>query len=433
MRLLTVSAPGRTELDEAARLLGGALADRTELSIEDVAASLGRRPQWPYRLAVVAASVPEAATILLEGQESRILRGIAPAAPKAVALLYPGVGEHCPGMVAGLYRHVPVFRAALDRGFHLASAESLLPLVTESPSEPALAHPGRIDLAALLGRAERAPQLDDPRTSQLILFLVEYALTEVLRHVGVQPTALLGYSIGEYTAAAVAGILPLAKMAELVAERAALIETTLPGGMLVVFLSPSECARLLPSDVVISAVDGPRLCVVSGPRTSVDGLERTLAEHAVAARRLPVRHGFHSPLLAGIEKPLCELVGSYPLTPPSVPILSNVTGEWLTAGQATSGAYWAGHASHPVRFADNLDVLWRDLSPVTIEAGPGRMLGSLAMGHPGRPADVTVPSVLPTPAHPGSDVVALLTAIGHAWTQGVAVDLAAVNALICQD
>jgi acyl transferase domain-containing protein len=435
--LCGLSADDPAALDGAAEQLAALLADQPGLPAGELAGSLARRPAGRCRLALVARSAPEAAEILLAGAaDPRQLRGEAPGERPSVVFLYPGVGDHQPAMVARAYQALPTFRAALDGCAELAldrtGNDPRAAVVEPVPGWTPPAARGT-DLAALLRPPERPDWLDSPVVAQAAVFAVEYALTSTLARAGLAPDALLGYSIGEYVAAAVAGVLPVGDAVELVGRRAELITKSRPGGMLAVLLGPDDLADRLAEigepELTVGAVDGPTLCVASGPAGAVDRLERLLTERGVASRRLATRHAFHSPLLAELEAPLEELVDGFAPRPPRIPVLSNVTGGWLAAGEATRGGYWARHMSRTVRFADNLREVWRLPAPALVEVGPGQLLGTLAMSHPDRVADRPVLSTLRGPAGGGDEVAALLAALGRAWTRGLPVDLGAVRSL----
>ncbi|MFL6119329.1 acyltransferase domain-containing protein [Actinophytocola sp.] len=433
-RLIALSAPDPAGLADLATQVGALAADQPRLALARLASSLAARPAHPCRMALVATSVADVATSLLGGDDRAQIRGTARRDPPLV-FLYPGVGEHYPAMAAELYGWSPVFRAALDECCELAEAElgenprAQLDLTGEQAASGAA--PGWPDLAGMMRPAGRPPVFDEPRTAQVLVFAVEYALAESLRHWGLVPSAMLGYSIGEYTAACVAGVLELADAVRLVARRALLIEETEPGGMLAVLLSAEDVrtrlARVGDPRLAVAIVDGPALCVVSGPADAVAELAEILDVEGIASRRLPVRHAFHSPVLAPAEAPLARLVAGSTLRAPEIPVVSNVTGTWLTARQATDAGYWAAHMLRTVQFFDGLGEVWALPEPVLLEVGPGRTLGTLAGQHPARAARSPVLSTMPGQGHGGSGIARLLAAVGGAWVHGLPVDLGRVT------
>lgn len=281
---------------------------------------------------------------------------------------------------------------------------------------------------------ERPPWLDQPRFAQPAVFVVGYALACLLRAAGIEPGILLGYSVGEYVAAVVAGVLPLRDMITVIVRRAELIEATPPGGMLVVLRGPRAVTSYLAKaglpGVVVGVFDSDGMCVLSGPLAAIDEVQRLLTQDGVATRRLPARQAFHSPLLAVAQDRLLEVMSEFELAEPRIAMLSNLTGGWLDGADAVDPGYWARHMSQPVRFDENIDALMAEGPSLVVEAGPGRMLGSLASAHPSRPAGCQLISALPGPGQPAAaQVAALLMTFGRAWVAGVPVDLRAAGDL----
>ncbi|SNR35418.1 acyltransferase domain-containing protein [Actinomadura mexicana] len=423
--LVVLSASSSDELAAAARGLARFLTGRPGLPLAAVAASLVHdRPQSPHRLALVAHDCADAARRLQAPAARETHIGHVTTTERPVAFLFPGVGDHYAGMAAGLYRSEPLFRSALDFCAEVLMdqlrrdlREILYPEDSE-PAPPSGGPPGRPDLARLLGRDERSSELDRTATAQPLVFAVEYALAEFLAGSGIRPTALAGYSLGEYVAACAAGVLAPEDALKLVARRAKLIESAPEGAMVAVLLGADHLAEYLDGELSLSAADGPRLSVVGGRVTAVERLERRLAAEGVASLRLPTRHAFHSAMLQPFEEAMRELAAEPALCPPTIPLLSNVTGTWLTGAQATSPHYWAQHMSRTVRFEDELAELWRLPAPILLEVGAGRTLGTLVQQHPGRRPDGTVLGTLPTTAR-DSDVAGVFTALGRLWVEGV--------------
>jgi acyl transferase domain-containing protein len=105
------------------------------------------------------------------------------------------------------------------------------------------------------------------------------------------------------------------------------------------------------------------------------------------------------------------------LQPPTVPFVSNVTGRWITAAEATDPAYWARHLRHTVRFSDGIATLLAHPGQVVLEVGPGRALTALVRQHPARP--LAVVTSLRHAAEDLDDRQAVLTALGRLWELGL--------------
>ncbi|HEY2737289.1 MAG TPA: type I polyketide synthase, partial [Thermoanaerobaculia bacterium] len=394
---------------------------------------MGRRT-FAHRRAVVAASVEEAAAALRSRDPQRVWTAGQEAGHRPVAFLLPGVGDQYPGMARGLYQDEPVFRREID-----LCAGLLLPHLgldlrdalfsSEETEQDSAAGP---DLRSLLGRGDhrREPTglLQETRITQPAMFAVGYALARLWMSWGAQPQALLGYSLGEYTAACLAGVMELPDALALVARRARLIGELAPGAMLAVPLSEEETRARLGgpwgSGLSLAAVNAPAVSVVAGPPAAIAALESRLAAEGLPARRLQAAQAFHSVMMQPIAGALLELVRSTPLAPPRIPYLSNVTGTWIEPAQATDPGYWVRHLLSTVRFADSIAELWREPGRVLLEMGPGQTLGSLALQQipAGGAADRTALSSLRHALDRQPDQRFLLHSLGRLWLAGAEID-----------
>jgi len=187
-------------------------------------------------------------------------------------------------------------------------------------------------------------------------------------------------------------------------------------------LPEAQVTPLLAADLDVAVVNGPAQCVIAGPPEPVDRLMSRLAADGVDARLLHIPVPAHSryvePIAAEFEQEVARLV----LRPPDIPLLSEITGKPLTAGEVTSPAYWASHLRHTVRFGDALETLFADADRVIVEVGPGQALTGIVRRHPHRPAGITAVPALPHPEEHASDLAALLAAVGQLWSAGAGVD-----------
>lgn len=311
--------------------------------------------------------------------------------------MFPGLGDHYVNMGLGLYEAEPAFRAEVDRCAELLRPELGQDLreVLYPPSErPGVAGVKRqassvgqgIDLRRMLGRTADTPSeasilLNETRLAQPALFVVEYALAAAWLRRGLRIEAMIGYSLGEYVAACLAGVLSLEDSLRLVARRAQLIQGLPPGAMLAVALPEDQVAPFVGDHVAISAINGPELCVVAGPPEEVHSLERLLTGRQITCRRVQSSHAFHTPMMSPIAEQVTRLAASFRFNAPQIPYASNVTGAVITAAEATDPGYWALHLCKPVRFAEGIRALLRRPVPFWVEGGPGQTLSSLALSH----------------------------------------------------
>jgi acyl transferase domain-containing protein len=446
--LLTVSAATPAALDEAT----GRLAGQLESSRPPALAALERelhheRPALEFRRVVVAAQPAEAARSLRKLDRRRVFSARAtPGRP--VVYLFSGVGDQYPGLAAGLYRDAPQFRSELDRCFGLLRAE--LGTDLSAILYPAGAGARRPDKAAIFDQRRTAEEIHRTVIAQPLIFAVQHGMATALRALGAEPSALLGYSIGEYAAACQAGVLSLEDALRLVALRARLIADLPEGAMLAVMSGAGPLGPYLGGGLSVAALDGPRLTVLAGPPDDVGRAAQRLTDAGVACRQLPASHAYHSAMMEPAVRPLHDLLGSFALRPPAVPVLSNVTGTWLRPEEAISPGYWARHVRETVRFADDLAEVWRLTSPILVELGPGRALGQLAAqcqprpdgepgrgepgrgepgrgeaghGEPGHGEPGLILHTLPGPFESRSETEVFLDAIGRLWAAGVEIKL----------
>jgi amino acid adenylation domain-containing protein len=407
-QLLVLSAKSATALDRATFRLAEHLRDRPELPLADVAYTLqvGRKA-FQHRRALLCRDLPEAADALESLDPERVLTLIATPGEHPVAFLFPGQGAQYLDMGRGLYDGEPVFRDAVNR------CCELLPF----------------DLRSALWSGE-APA-DDPRAAverlqqteiaQPALFVLSWATARLWLSWGVRPSALLGHSIGEYVAACLAGVFTLEDALTLVVERGRLMQQMVPGAMLAVPLPEVEVVALLDrfaGELSLAAVNRPDLCVVSGSPDAIDAVAADLAARDITARRLHTSHAFHSHSADPILEPFAKAVRRVRLSPPGIPLVSNLTGGWMRPEEATDPTYWARQMRGAVRFADGLVQLLAEPRRILLEVGPGDTLSSFAREHPVRLPEQAVICSLRHPRSTAEDDAVLLRAVARLWLAG---------------
>jgi amino acid adenylation domain-containing protein len=434
---LFLSANSPQALDAMTERLADYLAAHPETDLADVAWTLavGRRA-LKFRRAVVASDAAAAAAALRE--RGRWLdgaidegRGTDSDGGRPVAFLFPGLGDQYPGFARGLYDAEPAFREEFDRvatalGAHLGFDLSEILFGGAAPSVSSTG----LDLRAMLrrGGAEPAGDLAPTERAQPALFAIEVALARLFERWGVKASALVGYSLGELSAAYVSGALPLADAARLVAIRARWIAELPSGSMLAVPLPAAEVAPYLSETLALAATNGPHLSVLSGPPEAVAEAGRRLAENGIACLPVSTTHAFHSPAMAPLSARLSELVSGLEKTESRIPRLSNVTGSWIGPEDLADPGYWSRHMTGTVRFAESLGELLADPRRILLEVGPGATLGALARQHPAATADLVALGTVRRASESGSDFAPLLAAVARLWTLGAAFDPAALFA-----
>ena len=369
-QVVLLSARSEPALEAATDNLSAWLAGPRSGALADACYTLqlGRRA-FACRRALVCRDAAEAGEALA-GRDPRRLwsRRLGDATRRRpVVFLLPGQGTQHLGMGRGLYDSEPVFRRELD-----ACAELLAPLLGGDLRQALYPPAAR--------RADAARELGETRLAQPALFAVEYALARLWMAWGVAPWAMLGHSLGELVAACLAGVLSLADALALVTARGRWMQDAPGGAMLAIELAESDLAPLLPPAVELAAVNGPADCTVSGPEAAVAELAARLGGRGVASRRLHTAHAFHSAAMDPVGPPLAALVARMERRAPAVPWVSNLTGDWIGAGEAADPAYWAAQLRRTVRFGAGVERLLAAAAgaePLFLEVGPGRTLCSL--------------------------------------------------------
>ena len=414
-----LSGKGEAALRAQAHKLVAHLGRQSAWKPADVAAGLARRSAFEDRAVATGSDREEllhAVQALSEGRaDGKLVQGTAPPTPGKLAFLFSGQGAQRPGMGSELFAALPVFRAAFQ--------EVCLHL------DPLLEQP----LAEVLFASEGSPQarlLDETAFTQPALFAFEVALFRQLQSVGVRPDYLIGHSIGELAAAHVAGVLSLGHASTLVAGRGRLMGSLAPeGAMVAVQASESELAPALEGleqEVSVGAVNGASATVLSGAREAVESLARSWESEGRKVKRLTVSHAFHSPLMEPILEELAQLARGLTFNEPSIPIVSNLTGEPVSGERMRDPLYWREHARQAVRFADGIDWLRRHEVRRFLEVGPDGVLAALChesregQGNQTR-ALVAVPALRRDRIEPSS----LSAALAALWVDGVEVDWAA--------
>jgi amino acid adenylation domain-containing protein len=409
-QLLVLSAKSATALDRATFRLAEHLRDRPELPLADVAYTLqvGRKA-FAHRRALLCRDLPAAADALETLDPERVMTLTATPGEHPVAFLFPGQGAQYPGMGRGLYASEPVFRAAVDACCERLPFD-LRALLWGDSADNAASDPQ--------GTAERLQQTE---IAQAALFVLSWATAQLWLSWGVRPSALLGHSIGEYVAACLAGVFSLEDALALVVERGRLMQGMAPGAMLAVPLPEAEVTTLLDrpeGELSLAAVNRPDLCVVSGAPEAIDSLAAELAANGFTPRRLHTSHAFHSHTADPILATFAAAVGRVRLSPPMIPLVSNVTGGFLRPEEATDPAYWARQLRGAVRFADGLAQLLAEPQRILLEVGPGDTLASFAREHPARLPEQAVISSLRHPRSAQPDETVLLRAVARLWMAG---------------
>jgi acyl transferase domain-containing protein/acyl carrier protein len=411
MQLLILSAKTSTALDKETDNAAEHLLHNPELNLADVAFTyqVGRKPFGYRRTLVFNGNDREGAAKALETRDPQaLIGGFSESRERAILYMFSGQGSQYPNMCKELYQGERTFRDCVDHCCEIL--------------KPYLGFDLRSVLYPASGDDQAGDRLRNTAVTQPALFVVEYALAALWMEWGIMPSAMVGHSIGEYVAACISGVMSPESALRLVAERGRLMAGMPPGAMLAVAMTEAEIQPLIGDGVSLAAVNGPSMCVLSGSLPVMDRVTQQLTGRNIQCRRLQTSHAFHSSMMDAIVEEFIEAVRGVPLSAPKIPYLSNVTGNWATAENATSPTYWGTHLRQTVRFSDCMRRVLATSEWVLLELGPGNTLCTLARQQPNCGPGLLVVNSTRPPHQNDSDSGVMLRALGQLWTSGVQVN-----------
>jgi polyketide synthase 12 len=396
-----LSAKSATALGSQSSRLAEYVRTHGELDAADVGWSLAGRSTFEHRAVVVGGDRERLLGGLDElagGEVVSVIRGIATPAGKTV-FVFPGQGSQLLGMGMGLHAAHPVFAEAFNTVVGELDRHLLRPL-----------------REVMWGHDENL--LNTTEFAQPALFAVEVALFRLLESWGVHPDFVMGHSVGEISAAHVAGVLSYENAAVLVAARGRFMQALPVGGaMVAVQATEDEVRPLLNAEVGIAAVNGPASVVISGAQKAVAAVTDRLRATGRRVHQLAVSHAFHSPLMEPMIDEFATVAGGLAIGQPTIPIVSNVTGG-LAGDDFASAAYWKRHIREAVRFADSIRFAHAAGATRFFEVGPsGGLTVSIEECLPDSP--VTTMSAL---RKDRPEPVTLTDAVAQGFVTGMDVD-----------
>eukprot|EP00929_Paragymnodinium_shiwhaense_P093438 TRINITY_DN5360_c0_g1_i18.p1 TRINITY_DN5360_c0_g1~~TRINITY_DN5360_c0_g1_i18.p1 ORF type:complete len:2480 (-),score=488.65 TRINITY_DN5360_c0_g1_i18:355-7005(-) len=391
------------------------------------------RAEFALRKAVVlrtdgAEGLEALASSLLEKMPTEDeLDDIEDAAKKpTLTLVFPGQGSQYFGMSRGLYDEVPLFKDVADQCCELLNKPDMLGF----DLRPVIFSTSGGDEK----EKDREEQFTRASVMQPAMFITEYALAQVFLAVGLSPTATAGHSLGEYASAVIGGFLSLDAACAIVAARAKSTETLAEDGAMLSVANWTQeeldaVGREEKPGLWLAAVNSPEHAVISGETDAIDALEKELKDAGKKCTKLHVQKAFHSGLIAKAADTLKGL-GLPTESKSTIPMTSNLTGEWLSAGQLKEGTYWRDHMRGTVFWRQCAETMITKHQPaVVLECGPGSALSVLSKKCV--PDGVATPVFIQGMRHPKAagvhDAEALLGALSQLWERGFAIDWAALH------
>jgi acyl transferase domain-containing protein/acyl carrier protein len=415
-QLLVLSARSDSALTKMTARLAAYLKQHPELNLADVAYTLQEgRKAFAHRLFVVCRDLSEAIAVLEERDSPRhSYRAVAGERATSVVYMFPGQGVQYVGMGRELYEQEPEYRSVIDRCAEIAAEELEIDLrraLYPNPEGGAEEEAQAVDL------------INQTHITQVALFAVELGLARVWQRKGVQPTAMIGHSLGEYVAGCLAGVMSEEQAIKLVAKRGALMREATSGAMLAVSTGENEMREQLRkagSRLEVAAINGPQQCVVSGEPEAITELKRRLDEAGIGSKRLKTSHAFHSWMMEKVAGKYEREVGKVELKKPTIRYISNLSGKWISAEEAQDSNYWGRQMRAPVRYWEGLQQIGREIKErVLLEVGPGKTLSQLGRKLNGEGRQGVV-ETLGEEAEGG--VRAVVEAVGKLWAHGVEIE-----------
>jgi malonyl CoA-acyl carrier protein transacylase len=405
LHLLTLSAKTFDALKQLAHRYADEFRSpkNTSTTIGDICftANTGRS-HFSHRLAVVAASSSELS-------EKLTATGLEPSgmgqkeSPLDIAFLFTGQGSQYVGMGRELYETQPTFRQTLNRCDKILQS-----------------YLGCSILDVLYPRQEDGfnnAQLNETIYTQPALFALEYALAKLWQSWGIEPSVVMGHSVGEYVAACVAGVFSLEDGLKLIAERGRLMQAlSETGEMMVVSADETQVATVIQpyaQDVSIAAINGPQNVVISGKCQAIQKISTLLETAGIRTKKIVVSHAFHSPLMAPMLPAFERVASEINYSSPQIDVVSNLTGH-LATDEIGTPEYWVNHVRQTVKFAVGMETLYQQGYEIFLEIGPKPTLLGMTevQGH----------LALPSLRQGQSDWQQLLQSLSALYMRGVPID-----------
>ena len=401
-QLLLLSAKNESVLEQQEKNLATYLKRKPKVSLVNIGYTLATgRAAFNFRSAKL--QLGDNITNIKQVPNRRLALQDAP-----ITFLFPGGGAQYLSMAKDLYREYPYFQKQVDYCIDFLKKEEDLDI------KALLFPPENADLVALEAGIEQ------PTNALATLFTIEYALAKLWQFWGIQPSQMIGHSMGEYTAACIAGVFSLEDGLRLVTLRGRLFEKlTIAGGMLSVALSATEIEPFLTTNTSISVINKPNNCVISGTVEAINQLQKKLTTNNIETARIHINVAAHSPLIDSIIPEFKAFLETIDFQAPTIPIISNLNGALAKPEEITTPQYWINHLRQTVRFSDGLTTLFQQENIVLLEVGPGQTLATFARQHPVRNKNHFIYSSVRHPKETTHDVAFILKTLGQFWCNGV--------------
>lgn len=403
-KLFIFSAKTKQSLEQTGVAISNSLENDTIKlqSLADMAYTLQKgRAGFNYRMFIISPNIDELSVKLKQNQK---IVNVSNINSIQMVFMFSGQGSQYVNMAIELYELIPYFASIINECNNIAKnylEHDVIEVIKNNPNN----------------------LLENTEYTQITLFIIEYSLARLLIYLNITPNAMIGHSIGEYVAACISGILSLEDTIYLISNRGKLMATAKSGKMLSIECTLEEFEQLTQNiDVDLALHNATQNCVASGTQEAINELIKKI-DDKYKYQLLHVSHAFHSHLMDDACESFEELFTNIKLSEPRIPLISNVTGTWLTNEEATSPNYWKTHLRSTVHFKSGIAHLITNKYSFFVEIGPGSTLSAftkeISNNYEFNPIILTT---LPNHRKTISDEYSLLNALGTLWQNKVSIN-----------
>lgn len=352
--MVLLSARSQEGLKKSIDNLRDFIGSNTDISLSDMAHTLrvGRKG-FEHRCMFLASSLETAASILANPTPGKIKFSQTTASEHNLIFMFAGLGSQYINMGNELYAKVSFFRDTIDSCYKILQEEVgvRIPHFYNSPE------------------LTSGEEIHEFVRSQYVVFILEYAMAKLLMHWGIKPTGVIGYSLGEYTAACIAGIMTVRETLEILKARGELVAKLEDSVLLSIPLPKEKTEKYLGPDISL-AIDNGESSILAGTADVMTELEQQLKKERIFSFRISNSRAVHSHLALPVVDEFKKAMAAIDWKKPQFPILSNVKGEWLSDLEMACPEYWVDHLSKTVLFHQSMELLSQLDEPVLLEIGP---------------------------------------------------------------
>ncbi|OFX87031.1 MAG: hypothetical protein A2X00_10620 [Bacteroidetes bacterium GWE2_32_14] len=407
-QIISLSAKNQNSLLDQIKNLKEHLINNPDIGLKNVCYSLHKgRKEFSQRYSCTANSLQQLIDKLqkVENKEFNITTASKDNTPPIV-FMFSGQGNQYINMSIDLYNSINEYKNQVDFCF------DILKLINPYDYKSVLFSNDR----------EQKSKINKTLYAQPLLFIIEYSLAKLLINWGVNPTALIGHSLGEYVAACLSGVFSLKDALFIISKRGELMESIPEGDMISIPLSESELGKYLNESVSLASMNTSSQCVLSGEIESIKLCERRLIADGVDVIRLKTSHAFHSYMMDSILNEFKECFRNVTINKPSIPIYLNYTGTISDDNTNLDAEYWLSHLRYSVKYERSLSQLLTNQSAILIEVGPGQSLSGFVKTHKSKTDNHLIVNTIRHFKNNINDVDFLYNTISFLWSHGIKIN-----------